>query len=226
MALTPLVTLAFDRAAAALRGRGVAEETVESFEDARARVVVIGFGRFGRMVAQMLEAEGIEITALDNSPARIREASKVGFKVYYGDAARADVLRAAGCADARLIALCMESPTVMLKAVEVIRADFPQARIFCRARDRLHAVELVRSGVDFQIRETVESGLVFGRQALAELGTPPERVREIETEVRRLDAERLALEVDGDMEGALELVASHRKGHRKGKGTGPAAAAE
>ncbi|ODN71625.1 monovalent cation:proton antiporter-2 (CPA2) family protein [Methylobrevis pamukkalensis] len=208
MILTPVITMAFDRVVTALRERGYAEEFVETFEDARARVVVIGFGRFGRMAAQMLEAEGIEITALDNSAARIREAAKIGVKVYYGDATRADVLRAAGCGEARLIALCMESPKVMHKAVEMIQAEFPQARVYCRARDRLHAVELIRAGVDFQIRETVESGLVFGRQALLDLGTPPERVREIEADVRKRDLERLDLEVKGDMTGSLELLAA------------------
>ncbi|WP_099555136.1 monovalent cation:proton antiporter-2 (CPA2) family protein [Hartmannibacter diazotrophicus] len=216
MILTPVVTIAFDRIVKALRERGLAEEQMESFIESRARVVVIGFGRFGRMVAQMLEAEGIEITALDNSPQRIREAAKVGFKVYYGDAARADVLKAAGCDEARLIALCMESQTVMHRAVEIIREEFPQAKLYCRARDRLHAVELIHSGVDFQIRETVESGLVFGRHALIELGTPPERVKEIEESVRKRDDERLELEVKGDMSGSLELLAARPRAKSSG----------
>lgn len=223
MALTPVITAAFDRVIAELRERGVATTAFESFEDTRANVLIIGFGRFGRMVAQMLEAEGIGITAIDNSPQRIREAAKIGVKVYYGDATRADVLRAAGAGEARLIALCMESQPTMRKSIEIIRADFPGARLFCRARDRLHAAELIRTGVEFQIRETVESGLVFGRHALLELGIPAERVREVEEHVRRLDLERLALEAQGDTEGSLELLHMPAPPSRPSRGSDEAA---
>jgi len=168
---------------------------VESFEEARSKVLIIGFGRFGMVSAQMLTAEGIAITAIDRSPKRIAYAGKHGYKVYFGDATRADVLRAAGADEASLIALCIENATIMSKAIELIRREFPDAALFCRATDHEHAIDLERMGVDFQIRETFESGIVFGRAALGRLGIPHDRIAMIEDDVRIRDAERLSIQI-------------------------------
>lgn len=203
MVMTPVVSAGFDRIAARLRERGVAPEVVESFEEAKSRVLVSGFGRFGMVAAQMLTSEGIEITAIDTQPERIEYARKQGYKVYYGDTTRADVLRAAGAADAAIIALCIERDDVMSRAVQMIRSEFPNARIFCRATDRAHAIDLAKQQVDFQIRETFESGIVFGRAALEELNIPPDRIIAIEEDVRLRDLERLRLQMkDGIFAGS------------------------
>ncbi len=203
MALTPFVKLGFDALVRRYRKRGVSVEIAESFEDARARVLLIGYGRFGQIVATMLRGEGMEITALDRSAERIRQAARFGAKVYYGDATRLDVLRAAGAEEARMIALCMQDKETMTKAIRLIKQEFPKAAIFCRAMDRLHAVELIREGVDFQIREVFESGVSFARAALGELGIPQERVREIEERYRANDLERLAVQVTEGIDGIL-----------------------
>ena len=137
---------------------------------------MIGFGRFGMVVAQILTSEGLEITAIDNRPDRIEYARKQGYKVYYGDATRADVLSAAGAGKAALVAMCIENDKVMGKAIDLIREGFPEALIFCRATDRAHVLDLTKRGVDFQIRETFESSVVFGRAALEALGTPLARL--------------------------------------------------
>lgn len=195
MAATPILGAAYDFVANLLREKGVDAEIVESFEEANAQVLIIGFGRFGMVVAQMLTSEGISITAIDRSPKRIAYAGKHGYKVYFGDATRADVLRAAGAEQASLIALCIENETVMEKAIEVVRREFPNAALFCRATDHEHAIDLERIGVDFQIRETFESGIVFGRTALGRLGIPSDRIAMIEEDVRVRDEERLAIQI-------------------------------
>ena len=118
------------------------------------------------VVAQILTSEGLEITAIDNRPDRIDYARKQGYKVYYGDATRGDVLAAAGAGKAALVAMCIENDKIMARAIDEIREGFPDALIFCRATDRAHVLDLTRRGVDYQIRETFESSVVFGRAAL------------------------------------------------------------
>ncbi|MTI00590.1 monovalent cation:proton antiporter-2 (CPA2) family protein [Roseibium sp. RKSG952] len=195
MIMTPVACLTLDLVAERLKEKGVENPVVESFEEAAPTVLVIGFGRFGMMVAQILTSEGLEITAIDNRPDRIADARKLGYRVYYGDATRSDVLAAAGAGKAALIAMCIENDQVMGKSIDLIRHGFPDARLFCRATDRAHAMELTRQGVDFQIRETFESSIAFGRAALEALGTPADRIQEIEEDVRRRDRERLELQL-------------------------------
>ncbi|GGB52366.1 potassium efflux system protein [Roseibium aquae] len=195
MLLTPVACLALDFVAVRFKARGVENPPVETFEEAAPTVLVIGFGRFGMTVAQMLTSDGIEITAIDNQPDRIADARKLGYKVYFGDATRADVLGAAGAGKAALIGMCIENDKVMGHAIDLIRGEFPKAKLFCRATDRAHALALTQKGVDFQIRETFESSLAFGRAALSELGAPSDRIEAIDKDVRRRDAERLEIQL-------------------------------
>lgn len=199
MLLTPLACLGLDRLAARAKARGVENPSIETFEEAAPTVLVIGFGRFGMVVAQILTSEGLEITAIDNRPDRIDYARKQGYKVYYGDATRADVLAAAGAGKAALVAMCIENDKIMARAIDEIRDGFPDALIFCRATDRAHVLDLTRRGVDYQIRETFESSVVFGRAALEALGTPLDRIDQIEEDVRARDQERLAVQMQEGM---------------------------
>jgi voltage-gated potassium channel Kch len=193
MALTPLLAALAPRLA---RTRA-APEREEHFEDARGSVLVIGFGRFGQIVSQLLLPEGIDVTAIDNDVEMIEAAERFGFKVYYGDGTRLDVLRAAGAERARLICVCVERQEAASRIVELCRTSFPLARVYVRAFDRVHALELVEHGAHFQMRETFESAIAFGRAALGEMGLSPERVAELEEDIRRRDRERFALQQQG-----------------------------
>ncbi len=206
MLLTPLGVVGLDYVATRMKKHGDTTNRVESFEDARPGVLIVGFGRFGMMVAQMLTSEGISVTALDNNPVRINDARQYGYKVYYGDATRPDVLKAAGGESATLIALCIENDQVMKQAILQIRSAFPNAALYCRATDRAHALDLTRLGVDYQIRETFESSLMFGRKTLEYLGLPADRIDEVEEDVRKRDDERLSLQLEGgDLAGTDKL---------------------
>ena len=225
MLLTPVACLSLDVLATRAKARGVENPSIETFDEATPTVLVVGFGRFGMVVAQILTSEGLEITAIDNRPDRIAYARKQGYKVYYGDATRADVLEAAGAGDAALIAMCIENDKVMAQSIEMIREDFPKALIFCRATDRAHAMDLTKQGVDFQIRETFESSVVFGRAALEALGTPLDRIDQIEEDVRYRDEQRLAEQLSGGMYAGSDKL--HRVTPRKGADvSNPDAAAE
>lgn len=199
MLFTPVACLGLDVIAARIKASGVETTAIETFDEATPTVLVVGFGRFGMTVAETLTADGLEITAIDNRPDRISYARKLGYKVYYGDATRADVLMAAGGGKAPLIALCIENDRVMERAIDMIRDDFPNAKLFCRATDRAHARSLKLKGVDYQIRETFESSLAFGRAALAALGTPTDRIQQIEEEVREHDRERMEIELANEI---------------------------
>jgi voltage-gated potassium channel Kch len=196
MALTPLLAALAPR----LAGRTAARSRDESFDDARGSVLLIGFGRFGQVVSQMLLPEGVEVTAIDNDVEMIEAAERFGFRVYYGDGTRLDVLRAAGGARARLICVCVERKETASRILEVAREAFPLARIYVRAFDRVHALELLERGADVQVRETYESAIAFGRMALEGLELSPTRVATVEEEVRQRDRERFALQQQGGVQ--------------------------
>ena len=185
----------------------------EEFDGVTGSVLVIGFGRFGQIASQLLLAEGVDVTAIDVSAGMIQNASRFGFKVYYGDGTRLDVLRAAGAADARVIAVCIDDKRAATRIVEMVRAEFPGCKLFVRSYDRVHTLELIAKGVDYELRETFESAIAFGRYTLEELGADPERIGEIEAEVRRRDLDRLALQEAGDIYAGAELMPYHTLPH-------------
>jgi voltage-gated potassium channel Kch len=171
------------------------------------RVLVIGFGRFGQIVNQVLLAQGIEPTVIDRDVERIRDAGRFGLKIYYGDGARLDVLRAAGAEKAEMICVCTDDPATTLKIVEIIHENFQNARSFVRAYDRIHAVELMDMEVDFHQREVFESAIAFSRAALEELGTDPGTAAATANDVRKRDIARLILQkAEGQMGGAELMV--------------------
>jgi monovalent cation:proton antiporter-2 (CPA2) family protein len=204
MALTPILMRLVPRTAAAPEDEG----GLDGAEVApRGRAILVGYGRFGQAVGQMLMARGVEVTIIDRNPAQIKVSAPFGVKVYFGDGRRIDVLRAAGAAQAQLILFCKGSDRLEASTIESVRAAFPQARIFGRAYDRRHWIALMRADVDHAVREVFDSGVRMGRDALLALGTPPEAVAEIEEEFRRRDSERLALQYQtGDLLTGREML--------------------
>jgi monovalent cation:proton antiporter-2 (CPA2) family protein len=184
-----------------------AEPEADHFDESESRVLVIGFGRFGQMLNQVLLAQGVSLTVIDRSVERIREAAPFGFRVYYGDGTRADVLRAAGAAKAEVVCICIDDPAAALKVAEIVHANFPQARTFVRAYDRVHAIELMKHEVDFQMRELVESAFAFGRATLQELGLSPEEAGAVVDDVRKRDIARLMMQMaEGSLLSGADLL--------------------
>jgi monovalent cation:proton antiporter-2 (CPA2) family protein len=181
------------------------EPEAADFAGVRGAILLIGFGRFGQIVAQCLLAQGVDVTAIDNDPEMIQAATRFGFKVYYGDGARLDVLRAAGAAKVRMVAICVNDPQSALRIVDLVRAEFPGVALFVRSYDRRHSLRLIAKGVDLELRETFESALAFGRRALEGLGLSPERAQEVEDFVRARDLDRLAVQQAEGVSAGLEL---------------------
>ncbi|WP_349371167.1 cation:proton antiporter [Salinarimonas sp.] len=186
-----------------------AETMREDFEGAGGTAIVIGFGRFGQIATQMLLAEGLEITLIDRAPDRVRNAARFGFKVYYGDGGRLDVMRAAGVEDARLVLVCVKDPNESLAICERLRAQYPLLAIYARAYDRTHTIALDRVGVELSVRDTFESAIRAGREVLETLGVSPERAAAVEGDVRARDLARLEAQKLAGIEAGLDLL--HQK---------------
>lgn len=155
--------------------------------------IVVGYGRFGQTVAQMMMAKGIGVTIIDKKPSQIELSEEFGTKVYYGDGVRVDLLRVAGAETARVIAFCNdnEGQELSRSAVRAVLEAFPQASVMVRAYDRRHLLELEGLDVVFAERELFESAVVMGRAALKASGVPKPEIERVEREYRSRDCERL-----------------------------------
>ena len=162
-------------------------------------VLIIGFGRFGQIASQPLILRGVDVSIIDNDVEMIQTAADFGFKVYYGDGTRLDILHAAGVGHARAVLVCVDKADIAVRIAELVKAEFPLTTVLARAYDRGTALQLIKAGVDYQLRETFESALVFGGSTLEALGVDPEVVADVVEDVRRRDAARLDVQVTGDI---------------------------
>lgn len=203
MALTPLVV------AALAKLTPPAKESMDGIEEAadlHGRVLFVGFGRFAQVVSQPLLAKGIDVSIIEIDVEMIRAAGQFGFKVYYGDGTRLDVLHASGAATAEAILVCVDKPDAADRVVELVKSEFPHAKLFVRAFDRGHALRLINAGVDYQLRETLESALAFGHRVLVDLGVSEEEADELVLDVRRRDEQRLEMQIAGGLRAGLSLM--------------------
>lgn len=194
MALTPLAVLMIDRL---VRPETESMDGVEAAAGLSGNALIIGFGRFGQIVSQFLLARGVDVTIIDSSPEMIRNAASFGFKVYYGDGTRLDVLRASGATAAKVVCVCIDDKVATNRVVDLMTEDAPLTKLFVRAYDRSHSLVLRGKAVAFEIRETVESALALGEASLGGLGYSPEEAAETAADVRRRDRERLRAQEAG-----------------------------
>jgi glutathione-regulated potassium-efflux system protein KefB len=206
MALTPLLVLGLRY----LPATAASMDGIDAADDLKGTVLIIGFGRVGQVMSQLLLARGVDVAIIDTDTEMIRSAEEFGFKVYYGDGTRLDVLHASGAASARAIGICVDKKDATDKIVELAKAEFPNAQLLVRSFDREHALELIKQGVDLQMRETFESALVLGGMALKAVGANEAEVAEIVEDIRRRDAERFKLEVIGGLAAGAKLLHSNR----------------
>lgn len=203
MILTPFLMMAHDRLIRPARDSG---DDLEHPENLSSSVLLIGFGRMGQLVSQPLLMRGFEVTIVDNDPASIREAARFGFKVYYGDGSRLDVLHAAGLHSAQAAVVCVDDREAQLRITEQLHHECPQLPVLVRARDRQTAIALQQAGATVQVRETLHSALKLGEAALLELGVPSDQVLETLDEVRRRDQARLQAQVEHGVLAGSDLL--------------------
>jgi monovalent cation:proton antiporter-2 (CPA2) family protein len=200
MRLTDWLELREERTTARLDGPELSPET---------SAIVVGYGRFGQTVAQMLQAKRIGVTIIDKKPSQIELSGEFGTKVYYGDGLRLDLLRSAGAETARIIAFCNDNADGELsrEAVKAVLEAFPQASVMVRAFDRRHLMEL--RGLDLVLaeRELFESAVVMGKAALRASGIEAHEISRVEGEYRMRDCERLERQQEtGDLRAGWETA--------------------
>lgn len=174
MATTPFLLLAFDKLVAPLMHTRRSTRPDPEDIDSRQKVVVLGYGRFGQIVTRLLRSQGFEMTLIDDDPAQIELMRRFGVKVFYGDAVRLDLLRAADVEHAQMVIVAVAGRERILSIAAAVRRHFPHVKIAARAIDRNHAHELMTLGVDVFERETFQSALALGTKALVNLGYTPE----------------------------------------------------
>lgn len=204
MVTTPFLMMATRRFREAPGGKG------EEREGPRAdgsRAIVVGYGRFGQSVAQMLNAAEIEVTLIDKDIEMIDVANGFGAKVWFGDGTRLDLLRQAGCADAQVIAFCIDGEQLDEAFLNAVHDAFPQARIYARVYDRRSLLRLKTAPVAFMVREVLGSAVTLARSVLDGLGLSIDDIDRAEATYRRMDKERLSLQHEaGDLRAAHDRI--------------------
>ena len=203
MALTPLLVFALRWL---MPKEKESMDGIDAAADLSGSVLIIGFGRFGQIVSQPLLARGIDISIIDNQIQIIKDAGDFGFKVYYGDGTQLHTLHAAGAGRAQAILVCVNEWTAANKIAELVKHEFPLVKVLVRAFDREHAIELVRAGVDYQVREVLHSAVAFGRETLKQLGVPDEEAETVMQEVIRNDQERFEMQIVGGIYAGRQLI--------------------
>ncbi|NIJ19144.1 CPA2 family monovalent cation:H+ antiporter-2/glutathione-regulated potassium-efflux system protein KefB [Sphingomonas naasensis] len=215
MATTPFLMMATKKL------RAEPERSAEGLDGPRhegSNAVVVGYGRFGQTVAQMLIGQGIPVTLVDTDVEMIETAGTFGMKVYYGDGTRVDILRQAGAADAELLLFCQDGDGLDTEALEGVHHAFPNATIFVRAYDRRSVMKMKGAPIAGAVRELLESAIVMARRAMDAVGVDGAEIDKTEAEYRRRDFERLKLQREtGDIYAARDSMFSQ---------AGQAAAAE
>ncbi|MFN5616263.1 MAG: monovalent cation:proton antiporter-2 (CPA2) family protein [Brevundimonas sp.] len=206
MMLTPVASILLSRLMPKETLSAYGAEDVDTAEGLRERVLIIGFGRFAQVVSQPLLARDVDVSIIDNDVEMIQAAARFGFKVYFGDGGRLDVLHASGAGEAEIILVCVDRPETADRIVELVKSEFPLTKLFVRAYDRGHSMRLIQAGVEYQVRETFESALAFAEHVLANLGLDGEEIAETMEDVRRRDEERLTLQLAGGITAGRNLM--------------------
>lgn len=204
MATTPFLMMATKRFREAPAG---AAEEREGPQDDGANALIVGYGRFGQTVAQMLIASDVPVTLIDTDIEMIDIAREFGAQVYFGDGTRIDVLRQAGAAEAELIMFCIDGDQLDAQMIESVHEAFPSAAIYVRAFDRRAVIKLRGAPTNYVVREVMESAVKMARLALQGLEVGAEQIDRAEDMYRARDRERLKLQIEaGDIRVARDRI--------------------
>ncbi len=199
MTVTPLLMLLNERLILPRFGtREAVEERQADSISGEHRVIITGFGHFGSTIGRFLRASGVKATILDNDSDRVELLRKMGFTVFYGDATRLDILKSAGADNAKILIAAIDSPEINLDLIEKTKKEFPNLTVMVRAKSRLDAYDLIDAGVENIYRESLDTSVRLGVDALIRLG------------FRKYTATRAGQNFIKYDEGALRLLAAHR----------------
>ncbi len=231
MLLTPALLIAVDwrqRRCEGLQAPSRADDEISADEVKDAPIIICGFGRYGQIIGRLLLANGLRPTVLDHDPELVDTSRQFGFKVFYGDATRLDLLRSAGAAQASVVVVAVDNVEASLAIIDLCKEHFPNLRLVARARDMTHVYALLDRGVGQFARETFESALVSARQTLELVGYGAHEARQLAMKFRRhnleliqkvyphnKDRERLIAVAKETRQQLEEMFASEREATRK-----------
>lgn len=192
MLCTPLALVAVDRWLMPRLARGQGPQLSELAEPQDAPVIIAGFGRYGQIIGRLLMANGIQPTVLEHDSEQVEGVRRFGWRAFYGDATRLDLLRMAGADKARVLVLAIDDVQRSLDLVDLVRQHFPRLTIVARARNVQHWYQLQQRGVQHIERETFDSALMSGRSVLEAMGFERHQARNLALRFRRHNLEQLA----------------------------------
>jgi len=214
MLLSPLLLVLLDRFVLPRYSRNGGTKLEEISEQQDAKVLICGFGRYGQIVGRMLMSQGLRVTVLDHDADTVEGLRQFGFRVFYGDATRLDLLRTAGAGTAKVIVVAVDDIEQSLEIVDLVKENFPQARIIARARNVTHLFQLRDRGVTEVEREVFESSLRSARSTLEALGWPAHEARESAMRFRRRNIE-LSNEIYPHYKDRAKLIAANKAGRQQ-----------
>ncbi|WP_019215330.1 monovalent cation:proton antiporter-2 (CPA2) family protein [Legionella tunisiensis] len=176
MATTPFLMLFYQRFIVPSFMSAIPQRQFDAI-DKQQPIILAGYGRFGQIIGRFLTAQGIELTVLEKDPEQIELLRKFGFKGYFGDASRLDLLKNAGAQQAKLLIVAVDDPDTSLEIVKLCKEEFPHLTIYSRARNRRHAYELHKAGVDYFKREIFDSSLTMAQEIMKFLGYSGDSMR-------------------------------------------------
>jgi glutathione-regulated potassium-efflux system ancillary protein KefC len=214
MLVSPLLLVLIDKFVMPRYSRGGGEAMDEISEQQEPKVLICGFGRYGQIVGRVIGSQGIKVTVLDHDPDTVKGLREFGFRVFYGDATRLDLLRTAGAGSALAIVVAVDDIEQSLEIVDLAREHFPQARIVARARNVGHLYQLMDRKVEFIERELFESSLRSARSVLEVLGWPAHEARESTMAFRRRNR-RLTADTYPHYKDRAKLIAVAKEGRQQ-----------
>jgi len=214
MLLSPLLLVLLDKFVLPRYSRNGGTQLEEISEQQDAKVLICGFGRYGQIVGRMLMSQGLRVTVLDHDADTVEGLRQFGFRVFYGDATRLDLLRTAGAGTAKAIVVAVDDIEQSLEIVDLVRENFPQARIIARARNVTHLFQLRDRGVMDVEREVFESSLRSARTTLEALGWPAHEARESAMRFRRRNI-KLSDEIYPHYKDRAKLIAANKAGRQQ-----------
>jgi CPA2 family monovalent cation:H+ antiporter-2/glutathione-regulated potassium-efflux system ancillary protein KefC len=169
IALTPILVAAYGKFILPKFMSQLPERDYDAIDEHNP-VIIAGFGRFGQIVGRFMIGQGVKVTVLEKSPDQVEAVGRFGFKPYFGDATRMDLLRSAGIEEARMLVVAIDDAEAAVDIVRQVKKHYPKVLVFARARNRRHAYDLYKAGVDNYHREMLDSSLAMARDAMVALG--------------------------------------------------------
>jgi Kef-type K+ transport system membrane component KefB/voltage-gated potassium channel Kch len=214
MAITPLFFIVYERVIAPRYTAVSKVERAPDPIDEHAPVILAGFGRFGNFLGRFMMSQGVKVTVLETDPDHVDMLRTFGFKVFYGDATRLDLLHAAGIEQACMLIIALADESKVARLVTEVREKYPKVRILVRAQDYGHRFELLKLGIEAEdmVHEQMHSALALATRALQALGKPAAAMEEAARKWRRYDDEtmHLIVPVQDDFDAYASIVRERR----------------